>query len=57
MQAGVPGDSETVAALAGVEILPEAYRLQLPASPHQAAAAEGITIDPDALTATRWSDW
>ncbi|HEY8254292.1 MAG TPA: ATP-dependent dethiobiotin synthetase BioD, partial [Rhizomicrobium sp.] len=34
----------------GVETLPEAYRLKLPASPHQAAAAEGITIDPDALT-------
>jgi dethiobiotin synthetase len=29
--------------------VPEAYRLKLPASPHQAAAEEGITIDPDAL--------
>lgn len=46
VQAGVPGDRETVAALAGVETLPEAYRLQLPASPHQAAAEEGIAIDP-----------
>ncbi len=35
--------------LSGVEIVPEAYRLQLPASPHQAAADEGVTIDPDAL--------
>jgi dethiobiotin synthetase len=49
VQAGVPGDSETVAELAGVEIVPEIYRLQMPASPHQAAAAEGIAIDPGAL--------
>jgi dethiobiotin synthetase len=50
VQAGVPGDRETVAELAGVETLPEAYRLKLPASPHQSAAAEGIIIDPDGLT-------
>jgi dethiobiotin synthetase len=49
VQAGVPGDSETVVELAGVEIVPEIYRLQMPASPHQAAAAEGLAIDPDAL--------
>jgi len=49
VQAGIPGDSETVAELAGVEIVPEAYRLKMPASPHQAAADEGITIDPDSL--------
>jgi len=49
VQAGVPGDRETVAELAGVETLAEAYRLKLPASPHQAAAAEGIVIDPDTL--------
>ena len=49
VQAGVPGDSETVVELAGVEIVPEIYRLQMPASPHQAAAAEGIAIDPDVL--------
>jgi dethiobiotin synthetase len=49
VQAGLPGDSETVAALAGVEIVPEAWRLKLPASPHQSAAQEGIAIDPDAL--------
>jgi dethiobiotin synthetase len=49
VQAGVPGDSETVVELAGVEIVPEIYRLQMPASPHQAAAAEGIAIDPNAL--------
>jgi len=50
VQAGIPGDRETVAELAGVETLAEAYRLKLPASPHQAAAEEGIVIDPEALT-------
>jgi len=50
VQAGVPGDRETVTELAGVETLAEAYRLKLPASPHQSAAAEGIVIDPDTLT-------
>ena len=49
VQAGIPGDSETVAELAGVEIVREAYRLKMPASPHQAAADEGITIAPDSL--------
>ena len=42
-------DSQTVARLSGVEIVPEAYRLKLAASPHQAAAAEGIAIDTGAL--------
>jgi dethiobiotin synthetase len=49
LQAGVPGDRETVAALSGVETLSEIYRLKLPASPHQSAAEEGIVIDPDRL--------
>src|SRR5690242_6611246 len=49
VQAGLPGDSETVAELAGVEVVPEVYRLKLPASPHQAAAEDGIIIDPDFL--------
>jgi dethiobiotin synthetase len=49
VQAGIPGDRETVAELAGVETLTEAYWLKLPASPHQAAAAEGIIINADAL--------
>jgi len=44
VQAGLPADSDKVAELAGVEIVPEAYRLRLAASPHQAAAEEGITI-------------
>ena len=49
VQAGFPTDSQTVAALAGVETLPETYCLKLAASPHQAAENEGITIDPDRL--------
>ena len=42
-------DSETVARLAGVEVLPEAYRLTTPCSPHRAAEIDGVTIDPDRL--------
>ena len=47
VQAGLDGptDSEVVAEFAGVEIVPEAYRLKLPVSPHQAAAEEDIAID------------
>ncbi|MCV2446141.1 dethiobiotin synthase [Paracoccus sp. DMF] len=43
-------DSETVARLSGRPVLPEAWRLALPASPHLAAAAEGVAIDAAALT-------
>jgi dethiobiotin synthetase len=52
VQAGLAGetDSETVARLSGVAVLPEAYRFKLAASPHKAATAEGVTIDPSALT-------
>lgn len=42
-------DSEAVARLAGVEVLPEAYRLTTPCSPHRAAEIDGVTIDPDRL--------
>ena len=49
VQAGEPGDRETVAALAGVETVPEVYRLKLAASPHQGAARENIVIDADRL--------
>ena len=49
VQAGLPGDGAVVKELAGVEIAPEAYTLQLPASPHQSAAEEGIAIEPDTL--------
>ncbi|MFV0622589.1 dethiobiotin synthase [Sphingomonas sp. ac-8] len=45
-------DAARVAAL-GVpaeHILPEAYRLATPCSPHLAAEIDGVTIDPDLLT-------
>lgn len=57
VQAGVEADggtdSDTVAALSGIaadRILPEAYRLATPCSPHRAAEIDGVTIDPDRLT-------
>ncbi len=55
VQAGTEGgtDSTRVAALAALppdRILPEAYRLATPCSPHAAAEAEGVTIDPVRLT-------
>ena len=53
---GVGVDSGRVAALAGLtdaaagrRILPEAYRLAAPASPNQAAAAEGLVVRDDPL--------
>lgn len=51
VQAGVAGgtDRETVAVLSGQVVLPEAYRLTTPCSPHQAAAIDGVTIDPARL--------
>ena len=47
VQAGMEGggDVRTVAALAGLppaRILPEAYRLQTPCSPHRAAESVGV---------------
>lgn len=45
-------DSETVARLSGLpseRILPEAYRLATPASPHLAARIDGVEIDPARL--------
>lgn len=42
-------DSETVARLAEVAVVPEAYRLGTPASPHLAAQIDGVTIDSDQL--------
>jgi dethiobiotin synthetase len=55
MQSGLEeaSDSETVAALSGLapdRILPEAYRLTAPRSPHLAAEMDGVTIDPEKLT-------
>ncbi|RWR49317.1 ATP-dependent dethiobiotin synthetase BioD [Sinirhodobacter ferrireducens] len=48
VQSGLEGptDSDTVARLSGRPVLPEAYRLRLPASPHLSAAREGVQIDP-----------
>ena len=47
VQAGAPTDSDEIRRLVGpdVEIVPEAYRLLHPASPHESAAREGIEID------------
>jgi len=42
-------DSQIVAALTGRPVLPEAWRLALPASPHISAAREGVAIDAEAL--------
>ena len=52
VQAGLDDetDSQTVARLApAVTVLPEAYRLVTPASPHHAAALDDVTIDPARL--------
>jgi dethiobiotin synthetase len=58
VQAGLDdgSDSARVAELAGLRserILPEAYRLVAPCSPHRAAEIDGVTIDPDRLTPPR----
>ena len=55
VQAGLDegGDRARVAALAGLaedRILPEAYRLRTPCSPHRAAELDGVTIDPARLS-------
>jgi dethiobiotin synthetase len=45
-------DRQTVLRLSGLSeerVLPEAYRLKTPASPHLAAEIDGIAIDPEAL--------
>lgn len=42
-------DSQIVARLSGQSVLPEAYLLNLPASPHLSAEAEGVEIDLDRL--------
>lgn len=54
VQAGLDdgSDRERVAALSGLpasNILPEAYRLTTPCSPHEAAARDGVAIDPARL--------
>jgi len=54
VQSGLEGetDSQTVRRLSGLaaeRILPERYRLTTPASPHLAAAIDGVAIDPERL--------
>ena len=54
VQAGLDGetDSQAVARLGGLgpdRILPEAWRLTTPASPHFAAKLDGVVVDPAAL--------
>lgn len=54
VQAGLEdgSDAESVAALSGLpadRILPDAYRLTTPCSPHRAAELDGIEIDPARL--------
>jgi dethiobiotin synthetase len=47
VQAGFPRDADTVKSLTSesVKIFPEAYTLNTPASPHAAAAIDGVTIE------------
>ncbi len=53
VQAGLEDetDSEVVARLSGgrAQVLPEAYRLTTPCSPHEAARIDGVTIDPSRM--------
>jgi len=51
VQAGLDprADIDRVAILSGAHILPEAYRLTTPCSPHRAAELDGVTIDPARL--------
>ena len=47
---GDSGRLQALLQLPATQLLPEAYRLQTPVSPHWAAELEGITIDPARLT-------
>ncbi|MDP1028172.1 dethiobiotin synthase [Sphingomonas sp. KR1UV-12] len=55
IQAGLEdgeGDADIVGRLAGIprdRVLPEAYRLATPCSPHRAAEIDGVAIDPASL--------
>jgi dethiobiotin synthetase len=54
VQAGLDEETDTdaVARLSGLgpaHVIPEAYRLMTPCSPHQAAKIDGVTICPDDL--------
>jgi len=43
-------DADTVVSLGVTRVMPEAYRLTQPLSPHRAAEIDGVTIDPAHLT-------
>ena len=54
VQSGLEGETDTMtlarlSGLAAEKLLPEAYRLTTPASPHLAARLDGVTIDVDRL--------
>ncbi len=51
IQAGLEDetDSEVVKRLSGQPVLPEAYRLRMPASPHLSAEAESVSINLESL--------
>lgn len=54
VQSGLEGETDSEAAarlgrLSPERVLPEAWRLATPASPHLAADIDGVAIDPDAL--------
>jgi dethiobiotin synthetase len=56
VQAGLPRDAETVAHLAqlpAARVVPEAFILDLPASPHQAAATQGMRLSVQEIVAAR----
>jgi dethiobiotin synthetase len=58
VQSGLSGetDSEAVARLTGISqerIIPEAYRLRQPLSPHRAAELDAVQIKPEALELPR----
>lgn len=58
VQAGLDprSDADSVGLLSRLpagRILPEAYRLATPCSPHRAAEIDGVTIDPDRLALPR----
>ena len=61
IQAGLEGetDSQLVARLGGLSadrIVPERYSLKTPASPHQAAAIDGVRIEMDSLDVSDTGD-
>jgi dethiobiotin synthetase len=55
VQSGLDGETDSAAVerlggLPPIRILPEAYRLRTPASPHHAAELDGVTIDAEGLS-------